>query len=109
MKKHNLDFFDDQAVKIHFYSIYRRSLLYSKKLLDVQDEVEFTNEQLAENQKTQEEDIEEAHEEAIEEAIEETMKKILKKPMKKLLKKTMKKLLKKTMKKLMMAPMKPTN
>ena len=66
-----LKFFDDQAVKIHFYSIHRRSLLYSKKLLDVQDEVEFTNDQLAENQKTQEEEEEEAIEETHEEATEE--------------------------------------
>ncbi|KAI8050736.1 hypothetical protein BDF21DRAFT_179965 [Thamnidium elegans] len=44
-------FFDDQAVKIHFYSIHRQSLLYSKELLDVQDKLEFTKEQLAESQK----------------------------------------------------------
>ncbi|CEP19038.1 hypothetical protein [Parasitella parasitica] len=74
VKKHNLDLFDDQAVKIHFYSIHRRSLLYSKKLLDIQDEVEFTNEQLAENQKTQEEHIEETHEKAI---IEETNEEVI--------------------------------
>ncbi|KAG2233789.1 hypothetical protein INT48_005942 [Thamnidium elegans] len=60
-------FFDDQAVKIHFYSIHRQSLLYSKELLDVQDKLEFTKEQLAESQKkknTQEEAIEETYEEA---------------------------------------------
>lgn len=71
-----LKFFDNQAFKIHFYSIQRRSLLYSKKLLDVQDEVEFVDEQLAENQEAIKETHEEIHEEAIQEthegAIEET-------------------------------------
>ncbi|CAO3702545.1 unnamed protein product [Rhizopus stolonifer] len=59
-RRKNLDFFSEQQVKTHFYAIHRRSLFYSKKLLHIQDEQAFADEQLAENQKTLEETIEEA-------------------------------------------------
>lgn len=49
------NFFSDQLVETRFYSIHRHSLLLYKKLLHIQDELDFTDEQIAENQKSCEE------------------------------------------------------
>jgi hypothetical protein len=70
-------FFSDQLVKSHCYSIYRCSLFSSKKLLRIQEELDFVDDQIAENanQEVHEEAHEEAYEKAHEEAYEEDNKK----------------------------------
>lgn len=66
VRKQDIDFFSDQSVKIHFYSIKRRSLFHSKKLIEIQDEDEFANEQLNEETSTETEEVltGQSHEEA---------------------------------------------